>query len=468
MMGALLKYGTPLPVWNPVQATIRDCFFLVVNAVGSLDGRTRLIKIICHVARELGVDFVTEILEKVPPESHLRAPNITNKVLGLNDAVTQNLVVRTDNGKGPLGLIETPLLAPMVRDRYPQDIIDAVKRIADEDGHLKTSELVDREEAYWEIALSSRRSELGFPIELEDWRQLARFPPRLGGYSAQKRALVAITNLATLNGFATRPSVLCFGPPGVGKTTIARYVAYEMGTRGERASFLKVECQGLAASHGPEQIRQLLTRVVDYLINQSQILVLLLDEFDAIGSEKIDSLTPSELALRFWVMSLLGSRGKNVIILCSCNDPGLVDPAIRARISAGLIFFDLPLIHEMRAVLETVGFESHHAEKLSKLLEEKTRQTGLRLSVRNIQRGVEGARQDCKIEGIDFEGLPLDEKAHRIWIKGAPTYSENDYQKHRFRFDREIRQANENLEYLNELYDRLLRKDFDATRSKSA
>lgn len=131
--------------------------------------------------------------------------------------------------------------------------------------------------------------------------------------------------LRQLYGKSLRGGLLLYGPPGCGKTFLAKAVAGELGASFIHVSLADVLDMYIGAS---ERNVQELFRVA----RDSAPCVLFLDELDAIGQKR--SLTRNS-GMRTTVNQLLteldgvGSDNEGVYVLAATNHPWDVDPALR-------------------------------------------------------------------------------------------------------------------------------------------
>ncbi len=118
--------------------------------------------------------------------------------------------------------------------------------------------------------------------------------------------------------------VLLYGPPGCGKTLIARAVAYEAGVR-----FVNI--------NGPEIIQQgygeseALLRKIFQEAQESPPTIIFFDEIDALAPNRDTVLGDVEKRVVAQLLALMDgihSRGK-VIIIAATNLPNNIDPALR-------------------------------------------------------------------------------------------------------------------------------------------
>ena len=118
--------------------------------------------------------------------------------------------------------------------------------------------------------------------------------------------------------------VLLYGPPGCGKTLIARAVAYEAGVR-----FVNI--------NGPEIIQQgygeseAMLRKIFQEAQESPATIIFFDEIDALAPNRDTVLGDVEkrvVAQLLALMDGINSRGK-VIVIAATNLPNNIDPALR-------------------------------------------------------------------------------------------------------------------------------------------
>lgn len=143
------------------------------------------------------------------------------------------------------------------------------------------------------VASHGNQQDLFAATDADDMvRPLAvRMRPRtLDEVVGQSRALVAGSPLRRLadpesRGSLTAPSsVILFGPPGVGKTTIANIVARQSGREFEELS---------AVTSGVKDVRDVLARAHERLVTQGRETVLFIDEVHRFSKAQQDALLPS-------------------------------------------------------------------------------------------------------------------------------------------------------------------------------
>lgn len=136
-----------------------------------------------------------------------------------------------------------------------------------------------------------------------------------------------------VEGFAPPRSVLLVGPPGTGKTMLARWFAHQLGL-----PLLTLDLANAISSFlGKTGFN--LRRVLDYA--RGRPCVLLLDEFDAIAKRRDDMTELGELKRIVNVLlKELEDWPMHSVLVAATNHPELLDTAIRRRFDLSL---DLPL-----------------------------------------------------------------------------------------------------------------------------
>lgn len=161
--------------------------------------------------------------------------------------------------------------------------------------------------------------------------------------------------LRKLYGKSLRGGLLLYGPPGCGKTFLARALAGELG-----AKFLAVSIADVLdpyIGNSEQNVRDIFGTA-----RRNAPFVLFLDEFDALGGRR--SATPHSY-LRGTSNQLLieldGVRGDNegVFVLAATNQPWDVDPALRRPGRLDRTVFVPPPDAEARAAI----FRHHLAER---------------------------------------------------------------------------------------------------------
>ncbi|MFA7231762.1 MAG: ATP-binding protein [Victivallaceae bacterium] len=155
-----------------------------------------------------------------------------------------------------------------------------------------------------------------------------------------------IKNSAKLitSGVGISPSMLMYGPPGVGKTELARYIASEL-----ELPLLTARTDSLISSYLGSTAKNL--RLLFDHANSCPC-ILFLDEFDAIAKLRDDQHELGEL--KRVVISLLqniDSLNHDTILLAATNHDHLLDPAIWRRFTYRLEF-SLPSLPERKQLIE--------------------------------------------------------------------------------------------------------------------
>ncbi len=126
------------------------------------------------------------------------------------------------------------------------------------------------------------------------------------------------------SGVGISPSLLMFGPPGCGKTQLAKFLAAELGL-----PLITARVDGLISSYlgsTAKNLRLLFEHAM------SRPCVLFLDEFDALAKMRDDSKELGEL--KRVVISLvqnIDAMGKDHVLIAATNHEHLLDPAIWRR-----------------------------------------------------------------------------------------------------------------------------------------
>lgn len=145
------------------------------------------------------------------------------------------------------------------------------------------------------------------------------------------------------SGVGISPSMLMYGPPGVGKTELARYIASEL-----ELPLLTARADSLISSYLGSTAKNL-RLLFDHA--NSRPCILFLDEFDAIAKLRDDQHELGEL--KRVVISLLqniDTLNQDTILLAATNHQHLLDPAIWRRFTYKLEF-TLPSAAERKQML---------------------------------------------------------------------------------------------------------------------
>ncbi len=131
-------------------------------------------------------------------------------------------------------------------------------------------------------------------------------------------------------------SVLLFGPPGTGKTFMAKGVAGTIGQRGQNTSFLKIESYEIVSKWLGESAKNV--KEVFKLARESAPTVLFIDEADAIGRARTEATTDAGRDVQGMLNQILTELGegfhvnRNVAVIFATNYPSVIDPALLDRI----------------------------------------------------------------------------------------------------------------------------------------
>lgn len=166
--------------------------------------------------------------------------------------------------------------------------------------------------------------------------------------------------LRSMYGKSLRGGLLLYGPPGCGKTFIARAVAGEMGAR-----FINIT----------------LTDVLDMYVGNSEAnlhgifemargrtpCVIFLDEIDAIGQKRSQtrhSATRGVVNQLLQELDGIGSDNEGVYVLAATNTPWDIDPALRRPGRLDRTVLVLPPDEPARLAILTHAFASRPTERL--------------------------------------------------------------------------------------------------------
>jgi len=136
------------------------------------------------------------------------------------------------------------------------------------------------------------------------------------------------------SGVRFSPSMLIYGPPGCGKTHLARHIAAELGL-----PLVTSRADGLISSYlgsTSKNIRQLFEYAA------SKPCVLFLDEFDALAKRRDDAHEMGELKrVVIGLLQNIDALGQDHVLLAATNHEHLLDPAVWRRFFAR-VHLDLP------------------------------------------------------------------------------------------------------------------------------
>ena len=179
----------------------------------------------------------------------------------------------------------------------------------------------------------------------------------VGGLTEVKKRLEASflaplrnPELRALYGKSLRGGLLLYGPPGCGKTFLAKAVAGELG-----ASFLHVSLADVLDMYIGQSERNV--KELFEVARSSAPCVLFLDELDAIGGKRsLNRSSGSRTTVNQLLTELdgVGSDNEGVFVLAATNHPWDVDPALRRPGRLDRTLLVLPPDREAReAVLRT-------------------------------------------------------------------------------------------------------------------
>src|SRR3989440_5080639 len=131
-------------------------------------------------------------------------------------------------------------------------------------------------------------------------------------------------------------SVLLFGPPGTGKTYMAKAVAGTISKHGQHTSFLKIESYEIVSKWLGESAKNV--KEVFKLARESAPTVLFSDEADAIGRARMEATTDAGRDVQGMLNQILTELGegfhvnRNVSVIFATNYPSVIDTALLDRI----------------------------------------------------------------------------------------------------------------------------------------
>ncbi|MEM2896170.1 MAG: AAA family ATPase [Candidatus Bathyarchaeia archaeon] len=144
-------------------------------------------------------------------------------------------------------------------------------------------------------------------------------------------------------------SVLLFGPPGTGKTYMAKVIAGSMSKLGLKTSFIKVEGYELVSKWLGESAKNV--KEIFKLAREVSPSILFIDEVDAIGRARMETTTDAGRDVQGMLNQILIELGegfssnKNVAVVFATNFPELIDPALLDRVKK-IIYIRAPRTKE--------------------------------------------------------------------------------------------------------------------------
>ena len=131
-------------------------------------------------------------------------------------------------------------------------------------------------------------------------------------------------------------SVLLFGPPGTGKTYMAKAVAGSISRQGKKTSFIKIEGYEIVSKWLGESARNV--KEVFKLAREAAPSILFIDEVDAIGRARMETTTDAGRDVQGMLNQLLIELGegfdlnRNMAVIFATNFPEVIDPALMDRV----------------------------------------------------------------------------------------------------------------------------------------
>jgi len=165
-------------------------------------------------------------------------------------------------------------------------------------------------------------------------REVEGPPPIFAGYETIRDSTVAgflcgLNNPEVAARYGITPAqgaLLLYGPPGCGKTLLARNLAHELGAR-----FFVIDASSIYSPWVGESEKHLLEAF--RLARESAPAILFIDEIDAIGRVRGGSAQQhADRVVSVLLTQLEGASGEpGIAVVGACNRVDLLDPALRSR-----------------------------------------------------------------------------------------------------------------------------------------
>lgn len=207
-----------------------------------------------------------------------------------------------------------------------------------------TGQVVHISMAHLRAALDDQGGQDRPTVEDWSWDHLV-LPRAILAELQQVEAMLTDPDLADRFGVERPTGLLLAGPPGTGKTTIARVLAAQ-----SRCSFYPVSAAEVTskwAGESEQRIAELFERA-----RANRPSIVFLDEVDAIGSRRAEQWSDRQLNQLLHEMDGLGSTA-GVLVIGATNRPEVLDPALTrgGRLSRTIVL-ELPDLEARLQLLE--------------------------------------------------------------------------------------------------------------------